>query len=122
MIQFGQYILMGIIAIFAIGSVVIVGMMMLSSRKTKQATELEAGKPKEDTLAEQIQKQFRDEDERKERIIYDKSGTIQAKVKETRSAFRFADGDTDTDLTLESAYADDDKKQPFLNSEEKDSI
>jgi Tfp pilus assembly protein PilV len=122
MITIGPYILYGIIAIFGIGSLALAALLLLNSRQTKQDATDAAELPREDSLAEQIQKQFRADDERKERIIYNKSGITKATMKETRSAFSFENQDTDNELTLESQFADDDVKEPFIEKNSEDRI
>jgi predicted RND superfamily exporter protein len=120
--EIGRYVLMGLIAIFAIGALVLIAVLFLQGRKDKEVKEAFANTPKEDSLAEQIQKQFHEDDERKERLIYNKSGITRAKMKETRSAFSFDTGDSDNNLTLESQFADDDAKEPFIDRNKEDGI
>jgi uncharacterized membrane protein len=113
---FGTYILMGIIFIFAVAVIGLIIMLMLASQKDKAVEQNNAAKPREDTLADVIQKQFQANDARKERIIYNKTGISKAKMKETRSAFTFETADDDNNLTLESRFADDDAKEPFIDT------
>lgn len=120
--EIGRYVLMGLIAVFAIGAVALIGILFLQGRKEKEVKDAIASVPKEDSLAEQIQKQFHEDDERKERLIYNKSGITRAKMKETRSAFSFETSDSDNNLTLESQFADDDAKEPFIDRSKENGI
>lgn len=121
-IEIGRYVLYGVIALVAIGVLILMAVLLLQSQKDKKAREELEAQPQNDTLAEQIQKQFQEDDGRKERIIYNKTGLTKAKMKETRSAFSFESNDNDTGLTLESEFADDDKDQPFLNKNDQNRI
>lgn len=120
--EIGRYVLMGLIAVFAIGALVLIAVLFLQGRKDKEAKDAVASGPREDTLADQIQKQFHEDDERKERLIYNKSGITKTRMKETRSAFSFDTDDSDNNLTLESQFADDDAKEPFIERSEENNI
>lgn len=122
MLTIGTYVLYGIIAIFGLGVLTIVILMVLNSRKEKTYAQELSTQPKESSLADQIQEQFRAEDVRKERIIYSGSGITKATMKDTRSAFSFASNDSDNELTLESQFADDDLKEPFIDKKANDNI
>ncbi len=109
----GYYVLLGIIGILFVFSFGLMAMLTLNSRRKKAADEAAKQEPKEETLADQIQKQFAEDDKRKERIIYNKSGISKTTMKETRSAFTFANDDEETGISLDSAAADNDKDLPF---------
>lgn len=122
MLTIGTYVLYGIIAIFGLGVLTIVILMVLNSSKEKAVAQELSVQPKETSLADQIQEQFKADDERKERIIYNQSGITKARMKDTRSAFSFASNDSDNELTLESQFADDDFKEPFIDKKDNDNI
>lgn len=109
----GYYVLLGIIGVLFVFSAGLIAMLMLNSRRNKAAAEVAKKQPKEATLADEIQKQFAEDDQRRERIIYNKSGITKTVMKETRSAFTFADDDDESSISLESGSADNDKELPF---------
>lgn len=113
MYSLGYYVLLGIIGVLFIFTAGLIAMLVLNGRRNKAAATVAKAQPKEATLAEEIQKQFAEEDERRERIIYNKSGITKTVMKETRSAFTFADGDDEDSISLESRSADNDKELPF---------
>lgn len=100
----GPYVLMGIIAIIAIGVVVLVTLILQNDSKEKKARLALLEGPRTDTLADEIRKQFKEDDERKERLIYTASGMSKARVKETRSAFAFKEDKVEKGLTLDSEF------------------
>lgn len=104
MVQIGPYILLGVIVVFALGLLSLIGMMVHSSLEEKKAQQAAAETPRADTLAEQIKKQFQVEEDQKERVIYTKSGVAKTSVKQTRSAFSFQQDDAEPALTLESNF------------------
>lgn len=102
MVQYGPWILSGILTMFAIAIFVLIGAMVKSSMDEKKARA--AAAPKEGTLADQIVKQFQEEDARKERVLYTKSGLSSTGLKETQSFFAFAEDDEEKAITLDSDY------------------
>jgi hypothetical protein len=104
MIEIGRYVLIGLIAIFAIGMAVLIGFMVRSSQQEKKAQQAGKETPRVDTLAEQIKNQFKVEEARKDRVIHTHSGIARTTLKQTSSAFKFKQDDADTGLSLESAF------------------
>lgn len=107
MVTIGPYILIGVVAIFALGVMTLIALMMIDSDKRKKALQAAKETPREDTVAEQIQKQFQQDDKNKERYIHTQSGVSKTSVKRTRSAFVFQNKDADTELTLDSDFEND---------------
>jgi lipopolysaccharide export LptBFGC system permease protein LptF len=122
MLSIGTVVLYAIIALFAFVSIGILVALFLDSRRAKEKATKEAEQPRKDSLAEQIQKQFQDDEERKERVIYTKSGISKATMRDTRSVFSFAGNDTDNKITLESQSADDETAVPFIEEKNTDRI
>ena len=122
MFSIGTLVLYVIIAAFAFVSIGILVALFLDSRRAKEKAVKEAEKPRKDSLAEQIQKQFQDDEERKERVVYNKSGLSKATMKGTRSVFSFENNDADNKLTLESESADDETTVPFIEEKNPDRI
>lgn len=118
MVQYGPYLLMGVITVFALALGVLVSLMVINSMNNKKDKEARKILPRDDTLADQIKSQFTVEDERKERFIHTQSGVSKARVKSTRSVFAFKQQDTETGLSLESEF-DNGPETPFLPPEEK---
>lgn len=106
--------LLGVIGLFAVGSLALIIMVIMTNRKEAKIKAVQQSKPQEASLAETIQKQFQEDTTRKERVIYTKSGITRAVMKETKSAFSFQDDDDDTGLSLDSQAADNDKGTPFV--------
>lgn len=104
MVRIGPYILIGLIAIIAIGIGVLITLMLRSSMQEKKLQQAEKEAPRVDTLAEQIKNQFKVEEEKDERKIYTKSGVAKTSFKQTRSAFAFQEGDAAPSLSLESNF------------------
>lgn len=117
-VEFGRYALIGIIVIFALALFGFIGVMVRSSMQEKKAIQAMKETPREDTLAEKIKNQFKVEDERKERVIYTKSGISRTPVKQTRSAFAFKAEDAAKDISLESDF-DNGLDTPFISPEDK---
>jgi hypothetical protein len=116
MVEIGPYLLMGLIAIFGLGLAALIGFMVYSSMQDKKVKQTDRETPRADTLADQIKKQFHQEDARKERRIYTKSGVAKTSVKETRSIFSFRQDDAENEISLESEY-DNGPEKPFLPPE-----
>lgn len=116
MVQVGPYLLMGLIAIFGLGLAALIGFMVYNSMQEKKAKEEAKQRPRADTLADQIKSQFQVEDERKERMIFTKSGVTKATVKQTRSAFSFQQADAEKEISLESEF-DNGPEKPLLPPE-----
>lgn len=118
MVQIGPYLLMGLITIFGLALAGLVGFMLYSSFKEKKAKEEADLTPRAETVADQIQKQYRVSDERKERRIHTKTGITKTSVKETRSVFTFQEADAENGLSLESEF-DNGPEREFLAPDDK---
>ena len=110
----GYYILLGVIGLFAVGSLVLIIMVVLTNRREAKSKTEQLAQPQQASLAETIQKQFQETQVRKERLIHTKSGVTRAVMKETKSAFSFQGEDDETGISLDSEAADNDKGTPFV--------
>jgi len=104
MIEIGRYILIGVIALFALALFVFIGFMVHNSLKEKKAQEEDKLKPRADSIAELNAKQFTEIEQQKSRTIHTKSRITVAPVKETTSAFRFKQDDAEPNISLESQF------------------
>lgn len=120
--QILTYVFYAIIAVFAIGTLIIIGLLLMSNRKQEQAKTAAAALPQQATIADQISDRYKDE------LPQQASGTgsfvgkqsVQRQPltrREARSVFSFSNGDSESALDLNSDVGEQSNREKILGED-----